>query len=354
VGPPLLKTTASKAESGLYSKAFAAILAEPAPAPIPAPVEANRTVHARQKPISEGWGHIAALGWLTMLSVSAASWYAVVDPVWTTLITIPSTTTPHIRPARMASLPIEGATLLLDVVRATAAGDERALEAIDTFAQRPSEMGVNTAVDSTAATVSTHRPAPELIASPVKSAQNDFDIQPPIAKDAIGTRPGDDLGKAVTGRNGEAKGAMENPFVDLYAEEPQSGPTITTASRAETAASQLGDSPSSSSPPGPHPVDAAPSGKGQGKKETKGEKPGPGKSTAAEGRGPKAGKDKPSIGKSAPAGPKDNHNLSGGKPSPEKADQKEKGDADKKDKDKPGKDKPGKDKSDKAKGKGPH
>ena len=347
--PLLPKAPTSEIETGLYTEAFAAVLAEHGrPAPMSAPVEARRTVRVRRGLGSDDARHLPALragglGWLLLFSIGAALWYSIVDPVWSIPRTIPSpiAIAPLIRHSAPRFWAIESETLLIEADQAAAAADERVF-AIDPTLPRPSEIAVETAALSTQATVppsqTTHRPAPDLIASFVETTPNPPTSSHRSPKDTISVRPGDDLEKPVTGRNGEAKGAIGNPFVDLYPEQPQSvGPSITTASGVGPGASQ-------SENPQPDSSADAPDAEGNATSHT-----GP-----QEGKGPKAGKDKPSAakekpsaGKSVPAGPQDNHNSSGGKPSPGKPDQNRKSDADKKDK-------PGKDKGDKAKGKGPH
>jgi hypothetical protein len=255
----------------------------------------------------------------------------------------------------------------MEAVRVAAAADDWVFAIIDPILPIPSEMDVETAAASTAATIpppqTTHRPAPDSIASFVETTPNAPTSSHRLPKDTIGVRPGDDPERPITSRNGEAKGSTGNSFIDLYPEKPQGGwPNITTASRARTGASQSDAQPGSSSADGPdakgnavshaglqdpHPGGGAPSESNQGKKDSKSDKAGPGGSATAGGTGHHASKDTSSAGKSAPAGHQDNPKSDRSGPSAEKADQKSKNDADKKDKDKSGKDKDGK-------GKGPH
>jgi hypothetical protein len=389
------KTATSQIETGLYTEAFAAVLAEHgAPAPISAPIEVRRTVGGRQRSSSDGWRHIAALAWLLLLSTGAASWYAIVDPVWSTLIAIPSPviTSLQIRPTSpLNSRLVEGGTPLTSAVRVGAGADELVLETIDPILPQPAEMGVETAALSTPATVApsqTHRPARDLVVLAVEPSLSAPPSIHELPNDIIGVLADDDLEKPVTVRNGEIKGPIRNPFGDLYPEEPQRGwPNISTASFARTGKTQSenpqSDNSSADLPDtkgdarshaGSQDIGGAPSGGSPGKKDSKsdkashdsdgpadagpkgGGKAGPGGGATAEGKGLKAGKDKPS----APGGPQDDHNSNRGGPSPGKADQDKnsKSDVDKKDKDKgkgKDKDKGGKDKGDKAKGaKGPH
>jgi hypothetical protein len=387
------KTATSQIETGLYTEAFAAVLAEHgAPAPISAPIEVRRTVGGRQRSSSDGWRHIAALAWLLLLSTGAASWYAIVDPVWSTLITIPSPviTSLQIRPTSpLNSRLVEGGTPLTSAVRVGAGADELVLETIDPILPQPAEMGVETAALSTPATVApsqtTHRPAHDLVVLAVEPSLSAPPSIHELPNDIIGVLADDDLEKPVTVRNGEIKGPIRNPFGDLYPEEPQRGwPNISTASFARKTQSEdlqsddssadlpntKGDAGSHAGAQDPH-SDGAPSGGSQGKKDSKSDKAahdsdgpasagpkgggdaGPGGGATAGGKDPKAGKDKPSAGKSASGGPQDNHNSNRGGPSPGKADQDKnsKSDVDKKGKGKDkDRDKGGKDKGDKAKG----
>jgi hypothetical protein len=392
------KTATSQFETGLYTEAFAAVLAEhSAPAPISVPVQVRHPVRARQRSSSDDWRQIAALGWLLLLSTGAASWYAIVDPVWSTPITIPSlvTSSPHIR---LTSMPdsrfIQGGMPITGAVRAGAGADELVLATIDPILLKPAEMGVETAALSTPATLApaqtTHSPARDLVALAIEPSLSAPPSSYQLPNDIIGVRADDDLEKPVAIRNGEVKGPIRNPFVDLYPQEPQRGwPNISTASFARTGKAQSEDPQSDSSSADvpdakgdarshagsqeSHPGGGAPGGSSEGKKDSKSDKAahdsdgpasagpkgrgdaGSGGSATAGGKGPKAGKDKPSAGKSAPGGPQDNHNSNRGGPSPGKADQNSKSDTDKKDKDKgkdkdKDKDKAGKDKGDKAKG----
>jgi hypothetical protein len=380
MGPPFIpKTVTSEIETGLYTEGFAAILSErEALAPISAPVEARRTMHGHRGPSSDDVRHLpalkaAALGWLLLLGSGAASWYAIVSPMQRTptIVTSLATTSLHIRPTSMPnSRLIQGENPLTGAVQAVAAADEFVLAMIDPIFPKPTEIKVETAALLTPATVlpspTTDRPARDLV---VSAAVEPTLSAPPSThpNDTIGARPGDELENPHTVRNGEVKEALGNPFDDLYPEKPQRALSkISTASREGTRSSGAdvpdakGDTRDATSHTGlqdPKPAGGARSGSSQSKKESKSDNGGHGSNgPASGGKGPKAGKDKPSAGKSAPAGLQDNHRSNGGKPSPRKADQNQKSDADKKNKDKPGKDKdkPGKDKDDNAKGKGPH
>jgi hypothetical protein len=361
------------------------------------PVKAGHTIRGRQRPSSDDAQHLptlqaAALGWLLLLSSGTAAWYAIVDPVWRTpvIISSPVTTSLQIRPTSPPnSRFFQGGTALTSAVPAGASADELVLATIDPILRHPAEMGVETAALSTPATVApsqtTHKPARDPVVSAVEASPSASPSARQLPTDIIGVRPGDDLERPITVRNGETKGPIRNRFVELYPEEPQRGwPNISTASFARKTQSEdlqsddssadlpntKGDAGSHAGAQDPH-SDGAPSGGSQGKKDSKSDKAahdsdgpasagpkgggdaGPGGGATAGGKGPKAGKDKPSAGKSASGGPQDNHNSNRGGPSPGKADQDKnsKSDVDKKGKGKDkDRDKGGKDKGDKAKG----
>jgi len=365
MGPPATpKTVVPQIDSSLYTAQFAAVLAEySATAPIWVPAKRGLTERGRQRTSSNDWRHVTALGWLLLISIGAASWYAIVDPVWRTreIIPGPVTTSPPILPTSMPSLwLLESETLLVNGVRVAAAAHDWVLAMTDhpifpeaaemsvdpaEVSVDPAEMSVDTAALSTPATL----PPPQTT-QPAATAPPSTDQSP---RDTIGVRPGDELEKPITVRNGELKGELGNPLFDLYPEQPQSAlPNVSTASRAGTettpsenpqagssgadvldAKGDAGDAGSHAGSQDPHPGDGISQGKE--KSETKA---GPGGSAPAgdsgqHNKGPKAGNDTPSAGKSAPGRSQDNHTSNGSGPSKGKADpnKNSKSDADKKD-----------------------
>ena len=126
MGPPLTfrtaaRTAASQIGTGRYTEGFAAILAEHAPGPMLAPVEVCRPARVRRELPSDDARHLpalkaAALGWLLLLSTGAASWYAIVDPIWSIPITLPSQVrTLSLIPPSTPSLWANGGEMLLIV-----------------------------------------------------------------------------------------------------------------------------------------------------------------------------------------------------------------------------------------------
>jgi hypothetical protein len=390
MGPPLTsKSATSQNTTDLYTEQFSAILAEHrVPAPISVLVKTGSTIRGRQKLLSDDARHLpalraAALGCLLLFSTGTASWYAIVDPIWSTPITIPTpvTTSLHVRPTSPPnSRLIQGGMPLTSAARAVPGADEWVFATVDPILPGTFEVDVEIASLSTPSQTM-HRPTPDLIASFVETAPNAPTSGLRLPKDPINVRSGNDPEKPVTIRNGEVKGAVGSPsFVGLYPERPQSSwPNISTASRAGTGTSQSedpqldsssadfsdakGNARSHAGPRGPH-SDSAPSSDSQGKKDSKSDKTshdsdapagaepkgggqeGPGGGATAEGKSPKAGKDKPS----ALGDPQDNHNSNRSGPSPGKADRDKnsKSNADK------NKGSGGKDNGRKGRDKGPH